>query len=801
MKPLRALLKSPAFTIVALATLALGIGANTAMFSVVHSVLLRPLAYPNFERVGVVFESGENFPQMSIAWPNYLDYRAEMKGAEQFALSRRESYSLSGIEGREPEMVQGALVTANFFQVTGLPPKLGRTFTAEEDKVGGAPVVVIGERLWTRVFQRDPNILGRSLTFGNQPYTVIGVMPVELFSPRLCEAWFPLTRRSDHPAWADRGNHPGLIGWVRLKAGVSWEQAQTELAGISGRLEKLYPTSNHKNVARMTPLIENQVGEYRQGLLVLLAATGLVLLIACANLANLLAARGAARAKEMAVRSALGGSRLQLASGIMAECLLLAVGGGALGLCLAFASRGLIRSLAPADSLRFSQIELDWPVFAFTAGLALVTTFLFGLWPAWRASRADLQLALKSGAQAGSDAPPARRLRHALVVGEIAVTLLLLAAAALVLQSLALVRQLPLGFDPSNIVSARVSLPSPAYEDAAKRLVFTDALLARLQALPGVERAALASNPPFMTGWQSSFTLVGPTEPPEGQRPMAEMNVVTNDYFPVLRTGLLRGRNFADTDTLEAPRVVIVDQGMVERHFGGQDALGQQLMMHTGQDKREPHTIIGIIPRLKVYGFEESNRPLPQIYLPQSQRRSDDFVIMVRATGNIQTLEPALRKAVAALDPTMPIFAVLPMESHLADTWAAPRLLTNLLTAFAGLALVLAAVGIYGVMAYAAERRTREFGVRLALGASPAQMKSLIFSTGARLLAIGLGLGLAGALVAARVLRSLLFGVSAFDPFSYLLAAGLLAGAALLACWWPARRAARVDPIVALRAE
>ncbi|MBS0659865.1 MAG: ABC transporter permease [Verrucomicrobia bacterium] len=801
MKPLRSLLKSPAFTFVAVVTLALGIGANTAMFSVIHSVLLRPLPYPNYERVGIVFEAGENFPQMSVAWPNFLDYRSQTQTIEHFAVARRDSFNLSGLEGREPEMVQGALVSANFFQVTGLPPKLGRTFNADEDKVGGAPVVVIGERLWTRVFQRDPNILGRSLNFGNQPYTVIGVMPLEMFSPRQVEAWFPVTPRSDAPGWADRGNHPGLIGWVRLKPNVSWEQAQTEMKGISARLEQLFPQTNHKVSATLTPLLENQVGEYRQGLGILLAATGLVLLIACANLANLLAARGAARAKELAVRAALGGSRLQLARGILAECGLLAVAGSVLGLLLAYACRGAILAMAPGDSLRFAQISIDGTVFLFTLGLALTTTFLFGLWPAWRASRADLQLALKSGAQAGSDSPPARRLRHALVIAEIALTLLLLAAAALVLQSLSLVRQLPLGYDLSGTISARVTLPTPAYEDREKRRVFSEALMAKLQEIPGVERAALTSNPPLLTGWQSSFTVAGKPEPPQGQRPLAEMNVITPEYFQLLRTGLLRGRAFDANDKLGSQRVAIIDQSMADKYFPGEDPIGRQLMMNTGANEREAITIVGLVPRLKLYGFEEAEFPLPQLYLPILQVPFNDFIVLVRTNATPQTIEPALRKAVAALDPTLPIHNLRTMDARLADTWATPRLTTNLLTAFAGLALVLAAVGIYGVMAYAAERRTREFGVRLALGATPAEMRRLIFTTGGKLLLIGLALGLVGAFLAARVLRSVLFGVSAFDPFSYLLAAGLLALAAVLACWWPARRAAKVNPIVALRTE
>lgn len=801
MKPIRSLLKSPAFTLVALATLALGIGANTTMFSVINAVLLRPLAYPKAEQLYIVQEVEGQGRTISMAWPNTIDYRESLKSAE-LAISRRDSYALSGLDGREAEMIRAASVSANFAGLMGLQPALGRFFSPDEDKVGGAPVVVLSDALWNRLFQRDPGVLGRTLTFAGENFTVIGVMPPTLTAPRGTEAWFPIARLSGGADWQDRGNHPGLIGWGRTKPGVSRMQFESELKAISARLEQLYPDKNQKLTTRATPLFENQVGSYRQSLYVLLAATGLVLLIACANLANLLAARGAARAKEIALRGALGASRLRLAGELLAECALLAFGGTALGLLLAWLGRDAIVALSPTDNSRFAQISLDLPVFGFTALLAVGTTLLFGLWPAWRGSRADLQLALKSGAQAGSDAPQARRLRHGLVIGEIALTLLLLAAAMLVLQSLSLVRQLPLGYDPGSLVIGRVTLPPGSYPpDSAQKLVFADNLLAQLQAIPGLERAALSSNPPFRTGWQTSFAVTGEPEPKPGEAPSAEMNIITPDYFKTMRTGLLRGRTFGPQDTAEVPRVCIVDQTLADKHFPGVDPIGRQVTMHTDVGKKEPFTIVGVVPRLKVYGFDEDAVQLPQIYLANSQSKARAFFMVLRTSQTPQAIEPLLRRIVGNVDPTVPLFDFTAMESLLGESWATPRLTTNLLTAFAALALVLAAVGIYGVMAYATERRTREFGVRLALGASPAQMKGLILGTGLRLLTVGLLLGLTGALATAKLLQSVLFGVSAFDPLTYLLATALLGAAALFACWWPARRASKVDPIVALRAE
>ncbi|HEX8490475.1 MAG TPA: ABC transporter permease, partial [Chthoniobacterales bacterium] len=439
---LRQLRKSPGFTLIAVLTLALGIGANTAIFSVIYAVLLQPLPYPEADRLMILTETDSNQPQISVSYPNYLDYRRDNTVFEHLAVSRRESYNLSGLEGRAPEQVQGGLVTANFFKVIGLNPQHGRVFTEEEDRVGGPMVCVISDRLWTRLFARDPNVLGRAVNFGNEPYTIIGVMPPQMFSPRTAEVWFPLTRRTDDQTWQSRDNHPGLFGWGRLKPDVTIEKALAEMKELAARLAKQYPDSNTGISVTVTPLLENQVGDYRASLGLLLGAVALVLLIACANLANLLAARGAARAQEFAVRAAVGASRWQIIRQLLIESFVLALFGGALGLCLAAWGRDVLVALSPPGVPRFQNLSLNGWVLLFSLALSFITSVLFGLWPAWHTSRADIQLALKAGGRGSSDAPGARRSRDLLVVAEVALTLILLSTAGLVMKSFANARNL-----------------------------------------------------------------------------------------------------------------------------------------------------------------------------------------------------------------------------------------------------------------------------------------------------------------------------------------------------------------------
>ena len=798
---LRQLRKSPGFTLIAVLTLALGIGANTAIFSVIYAVLLRPLPYPESDKLMIVTETDANQPQISVAFPDYLDWKRDNTSFEEIAISRRESFNLSGLQGRTPEQVSGALVTANFFKVIGLQPQLGRVFTEEEDRVGGPMVAVISDRLWQRVFLRDPNVLGRSVNFGNQPYTIVGVMPPQMFSPRTVEVWFPVMRRTDNPAWQTRDNHPGLFGWGRLKNGVTPEAALSELKQIAARLAQQYPDSNSAVSVTVTPLLENQVGDYRNSLKLLLGAVTLVLLIACANLANLLAARGAARAREFAVRAAVGASRWQIIRQLMIESLVLALVGGSLGLWLAAWGRDLLVALSPPGVPRFQDLPLDGWVLSFSIALSVITSLLFGIWPAWHTSRTDIQLALKSGGHGSSDAPGARRSRDLLVIVEVALTLVLLSAAGLVLKSFANARGLGLGFDPHLLLSARIDLPEPSYSDPKKVITFSAALMEKLSALPGVENVALASNPPLMTGWQTSFVPEGAQEPAPGKMPSAEMNVVTPGFFQTIKTSLLRGRTFEEADTKEVGPIMIIDQLMADRSFPGQDPIGKRIRMSTGEEgAKEFRTIVGVVPHLKVYGFEETTI-LPQAYLPATQQPQTGLVALLRTSLSPKSLEKPVRDIVASLDPSQPAFEFKTMQERVEETWATPRLMSFLLVCFAVLALTLAVVGLYGVMAFNGLRRMREIGVRLALGAMPGQIRRMMLRQGMRLLGAGLVFGFIGAFALSRVIRSLLFGVNTNDPLIYGGVTLVLAAAAFFACWIPARRASRVNPMVTLRSE
>src|SRR5205814_1486654 len=483
----RQVIKNPAFSAVAIITLALGIGANTAIFSIVNSVLLRPLPYPIADRIMVLSESSGPGQDFSVALPDYFDWQNDNAVFEHLACTHKESRNLSGISGREPERISCASVTRNFFNVIGLPAEIGRMFSEDEDKVGAPPVVVISDRLWQRAFNRDPRAIGRSINLHDQNFTIIGVMPPAMTSPQESDAWISLMRRSNNPAWMDRSHHPMMFVWGKLKPGVTVERARTEMKTIAARLEKTYPDTNGKIYAVVTPLLENIVGKYRTNLGLLLGAVGLVLLIACANLANLFAARGAARAREFAIHAAVGATRAQIIRKLLLESFLIAILGGALGFFIAVWLRDALIALGPEGVSRFQQISFDLPVLGFTFLVASLTTFIFGLWPAWQTSHANVQLALKEGSAGSGDAPSAKRARDWLVISEIALTLTLLVAAALVLKSFARMQSLQLGYEPRGLFTARIELPWKTYSGREKIGTFTKALLDKVGALPGVQ--------------------------------------------------------------------------------------------------------------------------------------------------------------------------------------------------------------------------------------------------------------------------------------------------------------------------
>ena len=795
----RRLLRSPGFSFVAVLTLALGIGANTTIFSVINAVLLRPLPYPEANRIVTLSEATPQQPEISISWPNFLDWKTENTVFDSLAVGRRESFNLSGLENRGPERISGFVVTAAFFKVIGLEPRIGRAFSEPEDKPGGQRLAVISDALWQRAFQRDPAVLGRAINLHNQFYTVLGVMPPEMNSPSGVDVWLPLMRRV--PDGWTRAMHPGLSAWGRLKPGFSVAQAQEQMKSIAAGLEQRYHADNAGISVVVKSLLESQVGPYRKNLALLLGAVVLVLLIACANLANLLAVRGAARAREFALRAALGAGRGQIIRQLLMESLLIALLGGACGFLIAFWGRDAIVALSPAGVPRLQEVTLDGRVLAFTLGLALLTNFVFGLWPARLSAQADMQLALKAGAHGSSDSLGVRSTRDWLVAGEIAVTLALLIAAALVLKSFARAQSLNLGFEPRGLLTASLDLPFRTYTSTEKIAMFSERVLEKVRALPGVTDAAFNSSPPLTSRWQTNFLREGAPEPPPEQALSADTEVVTGAYFTTMRATLLRGRAFNERDTGSAPPVTIIDRLLADKIFPGENPIGKRLRMDPADTgKNQMWEIVGLVERMKARAFDDIDT-LPVVYFPQRQVERTNYVLLVRTQVPPASLEKPIREIVASIDPAQPVFEVRPMLERVEETWAASRFISFLLLVFSGLALLLSMVGLYGVLSYNALRRLREIGIRLALGAQRSDIRRLILGQGIRLLAVGLTIGLAGVIAFSRVLRSFLFEVNALDPAIYLGVSLILALAALLACWIPARRAAASDPIVALRYE
>ena len=799
---LRQLIKNPAFSAVAIITLALGIGANTAIFSIVNAVLLRPLPYPDADRIMVLNESSGPGQNYSVALPDYFDWQHDNTVFEHLAATHKQSMNLSGIPGRDPERISCASVTRNFFNVVGLPPKIGRTFSEDEDKVGAPQVVVISDRLWQRAFNRDSSVIGRAITLHDSNYTVIGVMPPQVTSPQDSDVWLSMMRRSNNPAWMDRSHHPMIYVWGKLKPRVTVNQARTEMKGIAARLEKAYPETNKQEYVVVTPLLENLVGKYRTNLGLLLAAVGLVLLIACANLANLFAARGAARVREFAVHAAVGATRGQIVKKLLIESFVIALIGGALGFLIAVWVRNGLIALSPGDVSRFQQISFDWPVLGFTFLLASLTTVLFGLWPAWQASHTNVQLALKTGSAGSGDPPSAKRARDGLVITEIALTLTLLVAAGVVLKSFSRLQSLSLGYEPRALFTARFELPWRKYNDRDKVDRFAETLLDKVRALPGVQNAAVSSNGPLMGGWQTGFWREENPRPQPSDMLNADLEVVGGDYFSTLKAPLLRGRTFNERDTKDAPRVIIIDQAMAEQYFPGENPIGKRLGVDVGNDDEGwvMSEIVGVVARMRFHAVDEM-APLPVIYCSLGQAQRTSLTLFVRSTMASAALEYSIRDAVTSVDSSLPVFDARPMSDRIRETWGVQRLLSFLFSVFAGLALVLATIGLYGLLAYTTLKRVPEIGIRLALGARPAQIRTLILSHGMHLLLIGAGIGLVAAIALSRALQSVLFEVQGIDLRIYLGVGALLFAATFLASWIPARRASRVDPIIALRTE
>ncbi len=809
--------KQPGFSAIAILTLALGIGANTSIFSVVNAVLLRPLPYPQPDRLVLIRERTNLFDSGSVSLPNYLDWRASQRGFTDLALFRRGDANLSGATSDvEAERVSSARVSYNFLSVLGVPPELGRDFRESDDVPHCKKVALISDGLWKRRFGGSRGVIGQSIMLDGVQREIIGVLPANVQLPRKVQVFITLEDLRADKDYVDRGNHPGFSALGRLKPNVTLEQGKADLNNIAAELERRYPDSNAGRRVTALILLESAVKDYKNGVTLLLAAVGCVLLIACANVANLQLARALGRERELAVRAALGASRGQLAKQVFIESAILAVLGAVAGVLLALWGLDAIKaiapgssaSFAPSDAARFQEANLDFKVLAFTAAMAIGTGLLVGVWPALRVSRtASLTLSLHEGSRGTSDGAQRQRVRSGLVVAQVALALLLLAGAGLTLKSFRNAQNTPLGFNPENILVADVLLPKARYDTDEKVTHFNDQLVERIRALPGVEAAALGLNIPFDDNeWDSSFHLTGTPPYPPGERPAAEINIVTPDYFRLMGMPLLHGRAFTADDRAGRPRSVIIDETLAQKYFPGKNPIGQQIDDNRSDEKNPPPlTIVGVVPRTRNEAPGEDN--VEQYHWPQMTFAVDQVpnrgnMLLVRVkSGNPLALVPAIKRELQALDPDQAFAHISTMESNIANSLGSRRMMMSLLAAFAGIALLLASVGLYGVMALTVTQRTRELGIRLALGAQRADVFRLVLSQGMLLVLAGLIIGLLGVLGAGRGLQSVLYGVGGFDAPALSFALFALAVVALIACWLPALRATRVDPITAIRTE
>jgi putative ABC transport system permease protein len=800
----RMLWKKPGFTLIAVITLALGIGANTAIFSVANAALLRPLPFQNPDELVMVWETAPKlgFPHNDVAPANFIDWRDQNQVFMQIAAFGGASLSLSG--RGEPERIEGVRVSASLFPLLGVTPALGRVFNEQEDRAESQRVIVLSHSLWQRRFGGDAGIIGQSLTLDNRPYTVVGVMPAHFrFPGREQEFWLPMAFEPEEAA--GRGDHY-LNVVARLKPGVSRQRAQAEMDAIAARLQQQYPRTNTDHGVALVPLREEFAGAIRKPLLILMGVAGFVLLIACANLTNLLLARATERAAELTIRAALGASRLRLIRQLLTENILLALSGGAVGALLAIWGVDVLETLVLENLVQardLPSVEVDGRVLAFSATVSLLTGMAFGLAPALQVSRLNLTEALKEGGRGGAGSGSRGRLRGALVVGEIALSLVLLTGAGLMIKSFYRLTGVDPGFQPDKALTMRMQLSGEKYGDPVKRRAFYDQLLQQVQSLPGVQSAGVITQLPLTTqGLLFSFSLEGQPPLPSANLPQAAFRVISQDYFRAMGIPLLRGRSFTPQDTADAQAVVIINRTMSERFWPGQEALGKRFKVGPSDGSNPWFVVIGVVGDVRQSSLDQALRP--EMYVSHLQDRRFFAIprdLVVRTAGDPLAMTATVRAEIWMLDKDLPLFRVRTMEQILSASVAGQRFNMLLLSVFAALALLLAAVGIYGLMSYVTAQRTREIGIRLALGAHARDVLRLVMKQGLVLTISGVAVGMAGAFALTRVMAGLLFEVSVTDPATFTLIAALLTLVALLACWIPARRATKVDPMIALRCE
>ena len=796
---LRMLRKSPGFTIVAMLTLALGIGANTAIFSVVRAVLLKSLPYPNPERLALLDEYQEHSGRLSVAWPNFLDLQAQNHSFEALAAYRTTQRALTG--AGEPVLLNGGEVSASFFSILGVKPVLGRAFADKEDKPGASPTAVLSYAFWRNRLGGDSSVLGRSITLSGESFTVVGVLPPGFkYFHQPIDLYLPIGLEGARPAWINRENHPGLLVVGRLKPGVSQQTAQTEVDTIMRRLEQQYPASNSGERASVQALFESQISGYRTMFYMLLTAVACVLLIACANVANLLLARVTGRQKEFAVRAAIGAPRARIVRQVLTESLLLAALGGALGLLLASQALAPLLRMAPQDVPRLSDTAVDYNVALFTAFISALTGVLFGLAPAFHSSRTDVNSLMKDSGATITPGRTRQKFRSGLLVSEVALAMVLVVACGLLVRSLMKAQGVNPGFEPDHVLALDVLLPSQQYRSDDEQRAFFDRALQQIRSIPGAVSASAVLCPPLTgTCWGSVYLLSDRPIPAQNQIPSSVFNIADAQYFQTMKIPLLSGRLFAETDTNKSPPVILINETLAKMWWPHESPLGKRIKQGFPQNKAPYREIVGVVGDLKQEGPDAHQ--LPEIFEPASQSSSSDMTVVVRTEADPASMTAAVEGSIRSIDKNLPFSSVQPMTHYLSESLAQRRFATLLLAIFGGLALILASLGIYGVTAYAVAQRRHEIGIRMALGATRENVLALVLSQGLRLGLIGVAIGLSLSLFITRLMASLLFGVSSKDPATFGLVALLLCAVALFACYIPARRAAEVDPMVALRYE
>ncbi len=800
---IRMLAKNPGFTLIAILALALGIGANTAIFSVINAVLLNPLPYKNPDQLNMIWHSypSSNLERASLSVPSYIEYKTNAAVFEQVAVASQWSVNMTG--SGEPERLQGGRVSANFTTTLGVEPLLGRTFFAEEEEAGKNRVVLLSYAFWNRAFGADPSVTDKTITLDGNQYNVVGVMPAGFKFFADVDLWSPITFTPQQMTPDNHGNE-FLLGLARRKAGVSFEQAQAEMNGVAERLRQDFYTADWG--ISLVPLREQFVGDIRPGLLILAVAVGCVLLIACANVANLLLARAAWRQKEMAVRAALGASRVRVIRQLLTESVLLAFVGGACGLALAFGGVRLLIAGIPPDISQFiigwSTIGIDGRVLLFTFAVAMLTGIGFGLIPALQSSKLDLNETLKESGKGAGSGGRSHRVLNAFVVAEIAIALFLLICSGLLIRSFTRLQTVDPGFNPQNSVVMQLTLSRTKYPERAQQAVFFEQILERVAPLPGVQHVGVGSNIPMSQNNNNASYAVEGLQVQQGEpSPHGDPRSVSPDYFRAMGIRLLQGRFFNEQDTKDSLPVAIIDDVLAAKYFANENPLGKRIaaFFDSNGDQLNWRQIVGVVAHVKQYGLDGKTKE--QYYFPMAQRGQPNMYLIVRTETKSTDIVASVRQAIRSVDADQPIYRVQTLEQVIYNSMAQQRFSTYFLSVFAAVAMLLAAIGIYGVMSYSVSQRTHEIGIRMALGASRSRVMRLVVGRGLLLTAIGIAIGVGISFIITRWMASLLFGVTATDLLTFIGTPLLLSFVAILATCIPAFRATKVDPMHALRYE